>query len=83
MADLPKTGKMADGIHDIVRCFSFWLVDDQGTVKWRRLRLFWHEVAELQIGRRFVLLHLFQEPFNTFDVFLREIQGEMQFWQPA
>jgi len=30
VANLTKAGQVADGIHDVVRCFALWLVNDKG-----------------------------------------------------
>jgi hypothetical protein len=43
--DLPKTGKVAHRVHNVVRCLALWLVNYQGAVEWRRLRLFWHGIS--------------------------------------
>src|SRR5260370_36858182 len=42
MPDLPEPCQVAHCIDDIVRRFSFGLVDDESAVKRRRLRLAWH-----------------------------------------
>ena len=33
MADLAKSGEVADGVNDVVRRFAFRLVDDQSAVE--------------------------------------------------
>jgi len=33
VANLTKAGQVADGIHDVVRCFALWLVNDKGSIK--------------------------------------------------
>jgi hypothetical protein len=43
--DLPKAGEVPHGVDDVVRCLSLWLVNYQGAVKRRHLRLFWHEIS--------------------------------------
>jgi hypothetical protein len=44
MPDLPKAGQVPHRVHYVVRCLSLWLVDYQGALEGRRLRLFWHEI---------------------------------------
>jgi hypothetical protein len=44
MSDLAESGQMPHRIHNIMRRLPFWLVDYQGPVKWRWLRLFWHGI---------------------------------------
>ena len=45
MADLAKTGEMTDGVDDVVRGFALRLVDYQGAVEGRGLRLSWHVIG--------------------------------------
>jgi len=42
MADLPEAGEMANRVHDVVRGFALWFVDDQSAVKWSGLWLAGH-----------------------------------------
>jgi hypothetical protein len=44
MPDLPESGQMPHRIDNIVRRLPFWLVDYQGAIEGRRLRLFWHGI---------------------------------------